>query len=125
MDQPISAAASSGTRSQDRAAPDAFVLQRHTDKCDCVPGKPARAADARFSTGWWEVVIFLVKLLAIDRLVGHLGKFDDEIDHLLLEDRRPHGRERIGVLAVEVPDFLLATGELAHPLDQRPVELVL
>src|SRR2546425_10695578 len=41
------------------------------------------------------LVLFLVELLAGDLLFGHLGELDQEVDHFLLEDRRPDARHRL------------------------------
>src|ERR1700704_3071498 len=78
------------------------------------PGRPLRLGG----------VVFLVEFLARDRLVGHLGELDDIVHHLLLEDRRPQGRDRVRIFAVVVPNLLLAPGILARLLDDRPCDLV-
>ena len=63
--------------------------------------RQSRAADA--SCGALLVLVLLEELLARDRLVGHLGELDQEVDHLLLEDRRPHRCQRTGILAGSTP----------------------
>src|SRR5262245_16904575 len=69
-------------------------------------------------------VVLLEKLGARDLLLRYFCEFQDEVDDLLLEDRRPQGRDRIRILPIVVPDFLLATGILARLLDDRPRHLL-
>src|SRR3954453_4071287 len=53
-------------------------------------------------------VVVLVKLFLRALLLGHGGALQDEVDHLVLVDRRAQLRQGVGVAAVVVPDFLLA-----------------
>src|SRR5712691_1256400 len=71
------------------------------------------------------VLVVLEELLARDLLLRDLGELDQEVDHLLLEDRRPYPRNRAGILPVILPDLLLAAGNLARALDDRAGDLVL
>ena len=58
-------------------------------------------------------LVVLEQVLARDLLLGHVGEFEDEIDHLVLIDRRTKLGQRIGIVAIVVPDFLLAAGHLS------------
>src|SRR6516162_11097924 len=71
-----------------------------------------------------RVVLLLVKLLSADRLLGDLGEFDQEVDDLFLEDRGSHGRERLRVVSIMVPDLLLAAGKLTRALCNPAGKLV-
>src|ERR1700730_18866746 len=82
-------------------------------------GSP-ESASARREIG----LVLLEELLLGDLLFGHIGELNDEVDHLLLVDRRPHGGERIRVLLIVVPHFPLAARILAHPLHQGPRNLL-
>ena len=63
------------------------------------------------------VVRIGVKLLGADRLLRHVGKLGDEIDHLVLEQRRPDLGQSLGIVAVEVVDLALLARELSDPLE--------
>src|SRR5262245_20866870 len=65
-----------------------------------------------------------VKLFGLHLLFRHLGQFEDEIDGLVFEDRRPELGEELGVVAVVVVDLALLAGELAHALEQGPAHLL-
>src|SRR5713226_810586 len=69
-------------------------------------------------------LVVLVEILARDLLFGHVGKFKDEIDHLVLINRRTKLGQRVVIVAIVVPDLLLATGHLARALDDRAADLV-
>src|SRR6267142_897284 len=66
--------------------------------------------------------VVLVEILARDLLFSHVGEFKDEIDHLVLIDRRTKLGERIVIVAIVVPDLLLASGHLARALDDRAAD---
>src|ERR1700681_2892769 len=68
--------------------------------------------------------VVLVEILARDLLFSHVGEFKDEIDHLVLIDRRTKLGERIVIVAIVVPDLLLASGHLARALDHRAADFV-
>src|ERR1700726_4759158 len=68
--------------------------------------------------------VVLVEILARDLLFSHVGEFKDEIDHLVLIDRRTKLGERIVIVAIVVPDLLLASGHLARALDDRAADFV-
>src|SRR5665213_2879453 len=59
------------------------------------------------------VVFFLVEVLAADLLFRHIGELEDEIDHLVFINRSTKLGQRIGVVAIVVPDLLFAAGHLA------------
>src|SRR5512144_357891 len=65
-----------------------------------------------------------VEFFGADRLLRHIGKLGDEIDHLVLEQRRPDLGESLGIVAVEVVDLALLARELPNPLEQRAVHLI-
>src|SRR5262249_32763998 len=69
-------------------------------------------------------VVFLEQLFLGHLLVGDLGELDQEIDHLLFVDRRADAGHCLRVLAVIVPDLLLAAGNLARALDDRTLDLL-
>ena len=96
-----------------------YIGSRGADKVR--PVKPVEVAAAgRIRRGQAaRSFVFLVELFLGHRLLRDLGQLDQEVDHLFLVDRRPDARERIGILLVEVPHFLLAPGILPHPLHQR------
>src|SRR5581483_4717374 len=54
-----------------------------------------------------------------------LGQFEDEIDDLLLEDRRAQIAQRLGVAAVVVDHLALVAGMTLRLADQRLVDLLL
>ena len=54
----------------------------------------------------------------------HVGQLEDEIDHLVLEDRRPELGQELGVVAVVVEDLALLAGKLPHALEQGPAHLL-
>src|SRR5467141_2912969 len=68
--------------------------------------------------------VVLVEILARDLLFSHVGEFKDEIDHLVLIDRRTKLGERIVIVAIVVPDLLLASRHLARALNDRAADLV-
>src|SRR4249919_1785188 len=70
------------------------------------------------------VVSIGVKGFDADRLLRHIGKLGDEIDHLVLEQGRPDLGQSLGIVAVEVVDLALLARELPDPLEQRAVHLV-
>src|SRR5262245_18406164 len=61
-----------------------------------------------------------VKLLRLHLLLRHLGQFEDAIDGLVLEDRRPELGEELGVVAVVVVDLAVLSGKMANALEQCP-----
>src|ERR1700681_346016 len=69
------------------------------------------------SGGGFLGVVVLEQVFARNLLFGHVGEFEDEIDHLVFINRRTKLGQRIGIAAIVVPDFLLAAGHLARPLD--------
>src|SRR5665213_778084 len=69
-------------------------------------------------------VILLVKILARDLLFGHVGEFEDEINNLVLINRRTKLGQRIGIVAIVVPDLFLASRHLTGAFDQRAADLV-
>src|SRR5260370_7257941 len=68
-------------------------------------------------------LVVLVEILARDLLFGHVGEFKDEIDHLVLIDRRTKLGQRVVIVAIVVPDLLLVPGHLARALDDRTADL--
>src|ERR1700742_2744148 len=70
-------------------------------------------------------VFILEQFFARDLLLGHVSELEDEIDDLVLVNRRAELSERIDVVAIVVPDFLLATGHLTRALDDRTTDLVI
>src|SRR5262245_26818613 len=64
------------------------------------------------------------ELFGLHLLFRHLGQFEDEIDGLVLEDRRPELGEELRVVAVVVVDLTLLAGKLAHALEQSPAHLL-
>src|SRR6267154_1420163 len=68
--------------------------------------------------------VVLVEILARDLLFSHVGEFKDEIDHLVLINRRTKLGERIVIVAIVVPDLLLASGHLARARDHRATDFV-
>src|SRR5580704_8507366 len=84
-----------------------------------------QALRGRRRRGLWRRVVVLEELLARDRLLGYVRKLGEEIDHLLLIDRRTQRRQGIRILAVKIPDLLLLPRKLARPLHHRPADFVL
>src|SRR4051794_39664698 len=76
------------------------------------------------SGGAFLRLVILVEILARDLLFGHGGEFKDEIDDLVLIDRRTKLGERIGIFAIVIPDLFLASGHLARTLDHRAADFV-
>src|SRR5450755_4247208 len=70
-------------------------------------------------------LVVLVEILARHLLFGDVGEFKDEIDHLVLINRRTKLGQRIVIVAIVVPDLLLAPGHLARALDDRAADLVI
>src|ERR1700693_6136713 len=104
--------------SADRSAGMTGRLVRHgtrSDNADAACGL-RQAARRPASSGRQLGVVFLEKLFLGHVPFGDLGKLDDEIDHLFLIDRRPYGRERIGILLIVIPYVPLAPGILADSL---------
>src|SRR5688500_18192078 len=76
---------------------------------------------------------FLVRLVAIARrlqkvvgryrLVADLGQLEDEIDGLVLEDRRPQAFAHLGVLAVELENLAFLARIALGFADHRLVDL--
>src|SRR3954463_8073528 len=63
------------------------------------------------------LIVFFVEFFPRDLLVGDFGELDEEIDDLLLVDRRAQARDRLRIVAVVFPDLLLLARELARTLD--------
>jgi len=78
--------------------------------CLNAPGRTDQAALFSASSS-------LNRFFARDLLFGHVGEFEDEIDHLVFINRRTKLGQRVGIAAIVVPDFFLAAGHLARPLD--------
>src|SRR2546423_3744696 len=70
-------------------------------------------------------LLVLVEVFARDLLLSHVGEFKDEIYHLVFIDWRTKLSQRIGVVAVIIPDLFLAAWHLAGALDHRAAHLVL
>src|SRR4029079_15039758 len=68
-------------------------------------------------------LIVLVELVARDLLVRHLGEFGEEVDDLLLVDRRAQARYRLRIVAVEIPHLLLLPWELPCANDDGALHL--
>src|SRR5215216_4957284 len=66
----------------------------------------------------------LRQLLACDLLFAHFRLGENVIDHLLLEHRAAQLDQRIGIFAIVINDLPLLAGELAGPLHQRPLHLL-
>src|SRR3954465_3954206 len=62
-------------------------------------------------------IVFLVEFFPRDLLLGYFGQLDQEVDDLLLIDRRAQARDRLRIVAVVLPNLLLLAGELARALD--------
>src|SRR4029077_9320685 len=93
---------------------------------DCPACSAARpATQSRLASGALFILLVLEEVLARDLLLCNRGKLDEEVDHLLLEDRRPYGRHGSRSLPVVVPDFLLAARNLAGSLDDSARDLLL
>src|ERR1700681_961780 len=69
-------------------------------------------------------LVIPVEILARDLLFGHVGEFEDEVDHLVLIDRRTKLGQRVVIVTIIVPDLLLAPRHLAGALDDRAADLV-
>ena len=65
------------------------------------------------------------QLGGVTRSLVDLGQLDDEVDHLVLEDRRAQIVDRVGVLAVVVDDLALVARVAARLARQRLVQLLL
>src|SRR3984893_12455352 len=78
------------------------------DSSRCPPGRSPDVAPLHPGYGPASahreigLVRFLEELFLGHLLLGDVGQFDNEVDHLLLVDRRPHGSECVGVLLVVV-----------------------
>src|SRR6185312_15922887 len=68
--------------------------------------------------------LILEQLFARDFLLGHVGEFEDEIDHLVFKDRGAKLGHSTGIVAIVVPDLLLASRHLARALDHRAADFV-
>src|SRR5215472_2402972 len=64
-----------------------------------------------------------VELFGTHGLFRHLGKLEDIVDHLVLEDRRSEFGEKLRVVSVIVVDLALLAWELSHALEQRSAHL--
>src|SRR5215469_6163003 len=64
-----------------------------------------------------------VELFGSHGLFRHLGKLEDIVDHLVLEDRRSEFGEKLRVVSVIVVDLALLAWELSHALEQRSAHL--
>src|SRR4051812_35630515 len=71
------------------------------------------------------VVLILVELFARHLLLGHVGELQEEIDYLVLVDRRAQLGKRIGVFLIVLPDFLFAAGHGARAFDCGAADFVL
>src|SRR4051812_40227645 len=69
------------------------------------------------------LVVFLVEFFPRNLLLGHLRKLNQEVDDLLLIDRRAQARDRLRIVAVVLPNLLLLAWELACPLDDGALHL--
>src|SRR5436309_6121426 len=69
--------------------------------------------------GGLVLLVLLIKLFPRDLLLRHFGEFDEEVDDLLLVDRRAQACDRLRIVAVVLPDLLLLAGELARAFDNR------
>src|SRR5579863_6730126 len=69
-------------------------------------------------------LIIAVQLLTRHLLFGHGGKFENKIDHLVFVDRCAKLGQRIRIVAIVVPDFLLAPGHLARAFDDGAADFV-
>src|SRR3954470_9760237 len=70
-------------------------------------------------------LILLVEIFARDLLFGHVGELEDKVDDLILIDRRTKLGQRVGVVAIVVPDLFLAARHLAGALNDRAADLVI
>src|SRR5438445_8048751 len=68
--------------------------------------------------------LILGKLLARDLVFLHISEFQDEVDDLVLEDRRSQLRQCPWIVAVVVPDLVLLSRELRGPLAHGLADLV-
>src|SRR5712672_2947255 len=83
------------------------------------PGAGPRRAVPTLAGSALLVLVLLEEFLARNLLLAHGGQFEQEIDHFLLEDGRPYRCQRAGILLIELPHFLLASGHLAGALHDR------
>src|SRR6266403_5392105 len=81
------------------------------------PG-PARSGGAVL-----RLVVF-IEIFARNLLFGDVSEFKDEINDLVLIDRRTELGQRIGIVAIVVPDLLLAPRHLTRALDYRAADLI-
>ena len=70
-------------------------------------------------------VVFLEQVVARHLLLGHIGELKNEVDNLVLVDRRAKLSQRVRIVAIKVPDFLLAARRLASAIDQRAGEVIM
>jgi hypothetical protein len=82
------------------------------DMCGSSRHKTLRTSTGPPAGAQPSLFVFLEQLVPRNRLVRHLGELEQEVDHLVLEQRRAQGGERVGILAVIVPDLLLLPGKL-------------
>src|SRR5260370_17093922 len=68
--------------------------------------------------------VVLVEVLARHLLFGNVGEFEDEIDDLVLIDRCTELGQRIGIVAIVVPDLFLASRHLARTIDHRARDFI-
>jgi hypothetical protein len=64
-----------------------------------------------------------VELFGSHSLFCHLGKLEDIVDHLVLEDRRSKFGKKLRVVSVIVVDLAFLARELPHTLEQRSAHL--
>src|SRR5438876_7258247 len=76
------------------------------------------------SSGALFRLVVLVEVLTGNLLLGHVGEFKDEIDDLVLINRRAKLGERIGIVAIIIPNLFLASRHRARALDHRAADLV-
>src|SRR5262249_43803555 len=88
-----------GARSSPSRAVSSFRAQGgHSQVARPAIGGPD--GGSRLPGGALFVLLVLEEFLARDLFLGHGGELGEEIDDLLLEDRRPHRRDRAGFLRV-------------------------
>ena len=63
-----------------------------------------------------RIIFFLVEFFPRDFAFGYAGKFDQKINDLFLENRRPQSGNRLWILAVIVPNALLLARKLPGTL---------
>src|ERR1700709_476437 len=68
--------------------------------------------------------VVLVEILARHLLFGHIGELQDEIDDLVLIDRRTELGQRIWIVAIVIPVPFTGSRQLARAPDHRAADFL-